>query len=230
MAGQSVIVLSTFQAAHDLLNKQGAKFADRPRFVVSFEQTIQNWLVDNETDIQLRRKVAGEMALQGMHMLLRPYDARFKLHQKLQGPVLSERASNAYIPFQELETRQMLFDIMKATSPGDNKGINCHGHMERTTASIIYSLLYGHRVWSADDPILINCHEVNHEFDQLAQVGKYLVDSFPVLNDLPLPRFLTLGKQRPPTTGSGSGLYTWATWTALLKETHRISPRKCNKF
>lgn len=83
----------------------------------------------------------------------------------------------------------MLFDIIQATS--GSKAINCHGHMERTTASIIYSLLYGHRVWSAQDPILVNCHEVNHEFDQLAQVGKYLVDSFPVLNGIPLPRFLT---------------------------------------
>lgn len=136
------------------------------------------------------------MALQGMHMLLRPYDARFKLHQKLQSPVLNERASNAYLPFQELETRQMLFDIVTAaSSTGQNKAMNCHGYMERTTASIIYSLLYGHRVWSADDPILINCHEVNHEFDQLAQVGKYLVDSFPVLNNIPLPGFLTPWKK-----------------------------------
>lgn len=145
----------------------------------------------NQTGIQLRTKVAGEMALQGMHMLLHPYDARFKLYQKLQSPVLNDRASNAYLPFQELETRQMLFDITEAMSSGGNNAINCHGHMERTTASIIYSLLYGHRVWSADDPILVNCYEVNHKFDQLAQVGKYLVDAFPVLDDLPLPGFFT---------------------------------------
>lgn len=43
MAGQSVIILSTFQVAHDLLNKQGASFADRPRFVVSSEQTLEKW-------------------------------------------------------------------------------------------------------------------------------------------------------------------------------------------
>lgn len=43
MAGQSVIILSTFQAAHDLLNRQGANFADRPRFVVSSEHPLEEW-------------------------------------------------------------------------------------------------------------------------------------------------------------------------------------------
>jgi hypothetical protein len=35
MAGQHVIVLTSSNAAHDLLAKQGATFSDRPRFVVS---------------------------------------------------------------------------------------------------------------------------------------------------------------------------------------------------
>lgn len=125
------------------------------------------------------------MALQGMHMLLRPYDARFKLHQKLESPVLNERAATAYLPFQELESKQLLFDLLKDPAAGAAAGIDCHGHMERTTASIIYSLFYGHRVRTAQDPILLDAHKVNHEFDQLAQVGKYLADSFPLLNKLP---------------------------------------------
>jgi cytochrome P450 len=125
--------------------------------------------------------VAHELALQGMHMLLRPYDARFRLHQKLESPVLSKRAARAYLPFQDLESKQLLFDLLKAA----DRPINCHDHMERMTASIIYSLFYGHRVRTAADPILLQAHAVNHEFDQLAQVGKYLVDSFPVLNKLP---------------------------------------------
>lgn len=120
-----------------------------------------------------------------MHMLLRPYDARFKLHQKLESPVLNERAAGAYLPFQELESKQLLFDLLKHTAAHGDAGIDCHGHLERTTASIIYSLFYGHRVRTAEDPILIEAHAVNHEFDELTQVGKYLVDSFPMLNKLP---------------------------------------------
>jgi cytochrome P450 len=116
-----------------------------------------------------------------MHMLLRSYDERFKMHQRLEAPVLNERAARAYIPVQDLESKQLLLDLLNTAG----RPINCHGHIERMTASVIYSLFYGHRVRTAADPILLQAHAVNHEFDQLAQVGKYLVDSFPVLNNLP---------------------------------------------
>ncbi|KAF2683813.1 cytochrome P450 [Lentithecium fluviatile CBS 122367] len=159
MLGQPVIVLGTSTAAHDLLAKRGATFSDRPRFVV-----------------------AAELALKGFHMLLRPYDERFRLHQKLESPVLSVRAANAYLPFQELETKQLLYDLLK--NAGGN-GTNCHGYFERTTSSIIYALFYGFRLKTSSDPVLLAAHSVNHEFDQLAQVGKFLVDSFPVLDNLP---------------------------------------------
>ncbi|KAI1840835.1 hypothetical protein JX266_012983 [Neoarthrinium moseri] len=159
MLGQSVIILSTSKAAHDLLAKQGGTFSDRPRFVM-----------------------AAELALKGMHMLLRPYDARFKLHQKMESPVLNERAAVAYLSFQELESSQLLFDLLKSAG---GSGADCHEYLERTTASIIYALFYGYRLKSASEPVLVSAHSVNHEFDQLAQVGKYLVDSFPVLQNLP---------------------------------------------
>lgn len=55
MLGQSVIVISSVEAAHDLLSKRGARYSDRPRMLV-----------------------AAELALKGLHMLLRPYDSRFK--------------------------------------------------------------------------------------------------------------------------------------------------------
>ncbi|KXX80783.1 Fumitremorgin C synthase [Madurella mycetomatis] len=158
MARQHVIVLTSSKVAHDILAKKGATFSDRPRFVV-----------------------AHELALQGMHMLLRPYDERFKLHQRLESPVLSEKAARAYLPFQDLESKQLLFGLLEDA----NRPIECHGHIERMTTSVIYSLFYGHRVRTAADPILLQAHALNHEFDQLAQVGRYLVDSFPVLNKLP---------------------------------------------
>ncbi|KAI1868946.1 hypothetical protein JX265_006925 [Neoarthrinium moseri] len=159
MLGQSVIILSITKAAHDLLAKKGSIFSDRPRFVM-----------------------ASELALKGMHMLLRPYDARFKLHQRMESQVLNERAAVVYLPFQELESRQLLLDLLKNAG---GSGTDCHEYLERTTASIIYALFYGYRLKSASEPVLLAAHAVNHEFDQLAQVGKYLVDSFPVLNNLP---------------------------------------------
>ncbi|PVI00578.1 cytochrome P450 [Periconia macrospinosa] len=159
MLGQPIVVLNTSSAAHDLLAKRGGTFSDRPRFIV-----------------------AAEMALKGMHMLLRPYDERFKLHQKLENLVLCTRSANTYLPFQEFETKQLLYDLL--LGGGGSRQV-CHGFFERTTASVIYALFYGFRVKTSSDPVLVAAHSVNHEFDQLAQVGKYLVDSIPLLNTLP---------------------------------------------
>jgi hypothetical protein len=124
------------------------------------------------------------MALKGMHMLLRCYDERFKLHQRLQSGVLNERTSNVYRDFQDLESKQLLFDLLE-NAQGD--GTNCHEYVKRTIARIIYALFYGFRLRSTDDPRLILASKVKDEFDQLSQVGAYLVDSFPVLNLLPKP-------------------------------------------
>jgi cytochrome P450 len=161
-----------------------------------------------------------------MHMLLRPYDERFKLHQKLEAPVLNERTARAYVPIQDLESKQLLFDLLQTAG----RPVNCHDHVERMTASTIYTLFYSHRVRTAADPILLQAHAVNHEFDQLAQVGKYLVDSFPILNHL--PAFLAPWKaeaaahwqqQRALHVGNLSlGLASRSTWN-VTKQLHQTT-------
>ncbi|KAK8042982.1 hypothetical protein PG994_013465 [Apiospora phragmitis] len=54
MAGQSLVLLSTNQAAQGLLARRSAQYSDRPRMVMS-----------------------GELVTKGMHMLLRQYDAQY---------------------------------------------------------------------------------------------------------------------------------------------------------
>ncbi|KAI1631079.1 cytochrome P450 [Biscogniauxia mediterranea] len=75
MAGQSIIVLSTNQAAQDLLAKKGAQYAHRPRLIMAFE-----------------------LVAKYMHMLWRPYDAGHRLHQRLEAPLLNVRSANCYRP------------------------------------------------------------------------------------------------------------------------------------
>lgn len=102
LAGQSAIILSTYQAAHDLLSARSALYSDRPRVVM-----------------------AGELACKGMHTLLRPYDARYKLHQRMATPFLNPSAANHYRPLQELESRQLLFDMLSTSL---RSHVYCHGH------------------------------------------------------------------------------------------------------
>lgn len=55
MLGQPIIVLHSARAAQDLMARRGAIYSDRPRLVL-----------------------AGELALKGLHLVLMPYDARYK--------------------------------------------------------------------------------------------------------------------------------------------------------
>ncbi|KAK8060686.1 hypothetical protein PG996_010616 [Apiospora saccharicola] len=172
MAGQSLILLSTNQTAQDLLSRRSAHYSDRPRMVMS-----------------------GELVTKGMHMLLRPYDAQYKLHQRMQAPLLNMKASNCYRPIQEMESRQLLWDIIEDTKTHGDKGPSL-GHSPRTTtikATGLPSLtsptdtqLYsGYRLRTGHEQSMLDAKRVQAEFARTGQVGAYLVDSFPILNRLP---------------------------------------------
>ncbi|OKL57294.1 hypothetical protein UA08_07510 [Talaromyces atroroseus] len=59
-----------------------------------------------------------------------------------QGATFSDRPH-----FVDLASKQLLFDLLENA----DRPVDCHGHMVRITASIIYSLFYGHRVRTALD-------------------------------------------------------------------------------
>ena len=178
MGGQSLIILSTHQAAHDLLNRRSTRYSDRPRMVMS-----------------------GELVTKGMHMLLRQYDDRYRLHQRMEAPLLNVRSAAAYRPLQDAESQQLLFDVLGEWDEDESgeKGVDFHHHFERAMASTIYCLNYGYRLKTGYEKELIDGKKVQAEFARTGQVGAYIVDSFPSLNYL--PRFLA------PWKREAEGLY-----------------------
>lgn len=170
MGGQPLVVLSTHQAAHDLLNRRSARYSDRPRMVM-----------------------AGELVTRGMHMLLRPYDERYRLHQRMEAPLLNLRSARAYRPLQDMESRQLLWDVLREHDEHGARGVDFHHHFERAMASFIYCVNYGYRLRTGHEKELQDGKRVQAEFARTGQVGAYLVDSFPSLNYL--PRFLAPWKR-----------------------------------
>ena len=59
----------------------------------------------------------------------------------MEAPLLNVRASSCYRPVQEMESRQLLFDIIEDTKTHGEKGVDFHHHFERGLASTIYSLI-----------------------------------------------------------------------------------------
>ena len=170
MGGQPLIILSTHQAAHDLLNRRSARYSDRPRMVM-----------------------AGELVTKNMHMLIRPYDERYKLHQRMEAPLLNLRSASSYRPLQDIESKQLLFDVLREYDEFGEKGVDFHHHFERAMASTIYCLNYGYRLKTGYEKELMDGKRVQAEFARTGQVGAYLVDSFPSLNYL--PKFLAPWKK-----------------------------------
>ncbi|KAI0444551.1 putative O-methylsterigmatocystin oxidoreductase [Xylaria telfairii] len=80
--GRSIIVLDSIEAAHDLLDKRGANYADRPRFVL-FE--VMGW---------------------GVTLTFLRWSPRFILHRKLIQTSFTQSASKAYRPIQTEEARR----------------------------------------------------------------------------------------------------------------------------
>ncbi|KAH8890720.1 putative cytochrome P450 [Thozetella sp. PMI_491] len=159
LSGQPVIILSTSQVAYDILSKQGASSSDRPRLFL-----------------------AMELACKGLNTLLMNYTEEFKRHQRLQISVLNPKMVVSYLPFQELESKQLLHDLLVNTG---GAGTSIYKYFARTTASLIYTLFVGHRIRNAEDPLLVSTIKLDEQFFEFAKVGSHIVDLFPVLNNLP---------------------------------------------
>ncbi|RWA10604.1 hypothetical protein EKO27_g4500 [Xylaria grammica] len=80
--GRSIIVLNSVEAAHDLLDKRGANYADRPRFVL-FE--VMGW---------------------GITLTFLRWSPRFLLHRKLFQKSFTQSVCKAYEPIQAEEARR----------------------------------------------------------------------------------------------------------------------------
>ncbi|KXS98466.1 hypothetical protein AC578_8058 [Pseudocercospora eumusae] len=155
--GTTFIVISSAEIARDLLDRRGSKYSDR-----------------------LESVMAGEILTKGNHILLRPYDETYKLHQKMEAPVLNSRTSPLYAPVHELESLQLLNDLLTTADSH-----TFAQHLERYSISIIYSLTYGLRVPDFSHPDVATIHETQtHMLDCLVP-GKWLVEVIPAMKHLP---------------------------------------------
>ncbi|KAF2792015.1 cytochrome P450 [Melanomma pulvis-pyrius CBS 109.77] len=87
--GQPVVVLNSVQAATDLMDKRGANYCDRPRFVL-FE--VMGW---------------------GMTLTFLRWGPKFRVHRKVLQKTFQKSSVIQYRPLQEKETRVLLEGIIK---------------------------------------------------------------------------------------------------------------------
>ncbi|KAI2641388.1 cytochrome P450 [Hypomontagnella submonticulosa] len=156
MGPTPTIILGSAKAAWDLLEKRGAKYSSRPRFIMG-----------------------GELLSGGMRGLMSPYGNFWRRWRKLLHSGFMQRQSETYRPIQSLESKVLMRDLVKTPAA-------FRKHLERYAASVIVTVTYGRRVEDVDTDIVVRRNgESMDRLTQVNIPGKYAVERYPALKYVP---------------------------------------------
>ena len=108
-----------------------------------------------------------------------PYNDRWRVLRKIMHQILSSRQQDMFKPFQDLESKHLLWDYLHKP----DRWFSANG---RFANSVIMSLVFGRRSM-LDDPEMVELFETIELFLENQQPGVNLVDGFPFLDNLPQP-------------------------------------------
>ncbi|EKG13898.1 Cytochrome P450 [Macrophomina phaseolina MS6] len=157
MGTKTLIVLNNDQVVKDLLDKRSAIYSDR---------------MDMYT--------TGEIASGGLRLLTMHYGPTWRMLRKMIHSLLNVTAAKSYVPYQELENKQMLNDLLESPD-------SLLEHLRRYSSSLVASIVFGWRTPDYRDPKLWQFFHGFDEFSALAQTaGAALPDFYPILRKLPM--------------------------------------------
>ncbi|KAI0029546.1 cytochrome P450 [Vararia minispora EC-137] len=153
---KTIIVICGYQAAMDILEKEGAATADRPRMVAG-----------------------GEIRSGDMRILFVGVGERLKKLRRALHSHLQSRVAPKYEETQAFNARQLIRDILE-----DPDGL--FEHTQRYAASVILSVTYGKPSPSRkSDPDVTLLHQMLANLGQALRPGAWAVDQLPWLKYLP---------------------------------------------
>jgi cytochrome P450 len=162
-----------------MLNAVPCRVGRRPTVVIS-DPNIAVDLMEkrsNKYSSRPRFVVMGEMYAQSS-VLVQPYGKDWSLRRKLLHRALTPTALRTYHARQEAESTRLAFQVM--ANPD-----NWEREFDRFTASVVFSISYGHRIDSFDAPIIRQRLESMQFMASLNVPGAYLAESFPLLRYIP---------------------------------------------
>lgn len=119
--------------------------------------------------------------------LFMPYGPRYRNFQRVQGGLLQPRIAQHYVKLQDLESKQLVFELLTVDEDG------WMDRFHRYSSSLIFGLAYGKRMPRGDEDEVKGIEQVMVNILYAARVGTWLVDAIPALNKL--PKFLAPWKR-----------------------------------
>lgn len=151
LGSQSVVVLTSGELIKRLVDKKSGNYSDRPKL---YMQDI--W--------------------EGSRIIMRGYDALWKVERKLYHQFLNINKAARYVPYQDLETKQLLVDLL------DNPN-RFEDLITRTTLSVATSMAYGFRVLDPKSDVFQEMFKNTHGFFIMVSSSK-LLDWYPQLRPI----------------------------------------------
>ncbi|KAH6688980.1 cytochrome P450 [Plectosphaerella plurivora] len=163
-----IVILNSSKAATELFSRRSQWYSNRPP----------------STSMEM---ITGAGPGQSRFTLMHDYDAHLKLHHRLLSPSLGPVAAPRYMPLMELESKQLLkelMDILKPSSDGIISTKAVYPLLERAQSSVILALHYGLRIQDFSEPILHEIIDTQVKVTYLA-ANPGLPDMLPFLRHLP---------------------------------------------
>ncbi|KAJ7189269.1 cytochrome P450 [Mycena filopes] len=155
LAGKSLVVLSSWTAADDLLERRSSIYSDRSSFPMLHD--LMGW---------------------DFNLALMRYGPRWRLHRRLFGQTLNSREARKFHPVELTAARGLLRRLL--LTPEDFRQ-----HIRHMAGETIISLTYGINVRAVDDPYIALAEHAVHVGTTAAAPGTFWVDSMPLLKYVP---------------------------------------------
>lgn len=157
MLGTStLIVLSSDEAIKELMDKKSSNYSDRPELYIGQELCSDN-----------------------LRVLMMGYGPKWRGIRKMFHHLLNATVATSYVPYQMLENKQMLNDLLD--TPDDFLK-----HIRRYSNALTTSMVFGWRTPTYEDANIQQLFEGFSEFADINQTGvAALLDAFPLLRKLP---------------------------------------------
>lgn len=117
----------------------------------------------------------------GMRMFTLEYGLKWRTYRTITHQLLSATMTSSFIPSQEFETKQLLFDLANRNS--DEHEFNLH--IKRFALSNVMTSTYGMRVTDWDNEDVHHALESARILGKITRAGGFIVDELPILAQLP---------------------------------------------
>ncbi|KAE9399411.1 cytochrome P450 [Gymnopus androsaceus JB14] len=155
VAGTDYIVLNSYDAATDLLEKRSSIYSGRPHYTMLCD--LVGWSGD---------------------LVLMPYGNEWKSHRKLFQQEFHPANSSLYLPHEKKALRAFLKSLLDAPEEWGE-------HTQHLLGAIILGVAYGLHVQPKDDPYIETARKMSDVLTNTLIPGEFLVDSFPILKYVP---------------------------------------------